>query len=1373
MSTSSIPMRKSIAATLFVAMLLLATPAMAQWSFIPYPGPMPTNVSDIMALDVDQDGRDDLIMVENTGRIFFHRNLGPSVFSTVWQSPMSTNWVGLESGDFNNDGFPDLVLSDFTTREAYVWLNTAGTGFTLGYTTVTPPPALSSMGRVGVGDWNNDGIDDFFYSEPRFPDNDLVVYYSDGSGTSFTTKVLVTATTCITGIDTGDLDGDTDVDLYLSGCANTDSFIYENVATDAQLRYTNAYMGVLGGGPSDAKFIDWDMDGDLDIMSINDSEDSKTIYNEGGWTFLEVLNWSQMPGGNQSSLTFFDYDMDGDLDVAHANTLPNGLSIHENQNTGTANPVYVEAAGSSCSATAAIDIDGDGDLDIVTACSGSLIHVAVNDFTLCPPEVCDGIDNDCDGMVDEGPGLCGAGQQCVFGTCFVNCMTTGDCGGMEVCYDDQFRCGDAADPCDSITCPMTDVCYKGTCFTQCTSDAQCDPMSERCYQSGRCGAIDPCAGVQCPVGEICHEGSCFQACMSNGDCAPPNDCFAGRCTDDPCFGVDCPVGEVCYGGSCFLSCNDDSQCDPADLCYDAKRCAVSACEGVDCPEGEICYGGSCFDPCFNSGECGADSCFDDHCASDPCDGVQCGTGQTCHQGTCFDVCGTTADCDDPNDICYDSRCADQSDPECDGVICPNEEACYRGTCFETCNDDGDCTPPNTCYQGSCVPPGCPFGCRTGEVCYQGACFTACMNDGDCTPPNECYEGRCAANECEALADTLITAYDMNHPFRDFNKFLLVEQDQKPWHWIRPVTDSTGTVDITTFADITGGISMAPVHQAQTARMIVYLDPTDDRYYLWLSHGASAGQGAATATYSIRGFNATDNIEIIDDTGDAESYYRASDDGSPYHLQVLITTDANETGGVVIGPLERNNDWSLEVYAAFSGDITTWESYNGEADYGIELNPNFSVRLANTNLTNTEPLTPFTGLPCTRNDVGICQRGTALECVAGEVRCYQTVSAKDEICDGLDNDCDGLVDDLDPDLEIPVVFARADGATGYLAWPTYDTNSTVADVINYTPHTPGDDREGSGNVIRKNGMPLQTDPYRSYIFAHRNMDSGAINGVMMHGQRIVGAAANPLEDQYVEFHLETKDFSYYEEMFISFYDDRAPFNGTDKVVERFDDDDDRMELSWVVDRDSNGVDATWESDSAAVQSVWSGDDVTVRYKYRTLEEDDDVQIMWSAYAPIRGVVNVPSSRVRFKIVGLPPEDTFCAADTPSLGCEFARYECTGGKVVCGAADPSICGGSCIDADGDGYAVFDADLCPTGEDCDDSNPAVNPGADERCNGLDDDCDGNIDLKTTGCPGGAANCGPTECGFAISCQCPDGPDLPDDPPSIPCQCGAGLEE
>ncbi len=52
----------------------------------------------------------------------------------------------------------------------------------------------------------------------------------------------------------------------------------------------------------------------------------------------------------------------------------------------------------------------------------------------------------------------------------------------------------------------------------------------------------------------------------------------------------------------------------------------------------------------------------------------------------------------------------------------------------------------------------------------------------------------------------------------------------------------------------------------------------------------------------------------------------------------------------------------------------------------------------------------------------------------------------------------------------------------------------------------------------------------------------------------------------------------------------------------------------------------------------------------------------------------------------------------------------------AVDDTAETGDPPDADGDGW--------PDAEDCDDGNPAIYPGADEHCDGIDEDCDGTAD-------------------------------------------------
>jgi hypothetical protein len=90
----------------------------------------------------------------------------------------------------------------------------------------------------------------------------------------------------------------------------------------------------------------------------------------------------------------------------------------------------------------------------------------------------------------------------------------------------------------------------------------------------------------------------------------------------------------------------------------------------------------------------------------------------------------------------------------------------------------------------------------------------------------------------------------------------------------------------------------------------------------------------------------------------------------------------------------------------------------------------------------------------------------------------------------------------------------------------------------------------------------------------------------------------------------------------------------------------------------------------------------------------------------------------------------------------RVVLLGCLVAChGPSDPSDDTGWCAggaertfwqDADGDGYGrganttqcAAPAGFVDNDDDCDDTNPAIRPGADDVCNGVDDDCDGAKD-------------------------------------------------
>jgi MYXO-CTERM domain-containing protein len=67
-------------------------------------------------------------------------------------------------------------------------------------------------------------------------------------------------------------------------------------------------------------------------------------------------------------------------------------------------------------------------------------------------------------------------------------------------------------------------------------------------------------------------------------------------------------------------------------------------------------------------------------------------------------------------------------------------------------------------------------------------------------------------------------------------------------------------------------------------------------------------------------------------------------------------------------------------------------------------------------------------------------------------------------------------------------------------------------------------------------------------------------------------------------------------------------------------------------------------------------------------------------------------------------------------------------------------TCTDADSDGYN----DYACGGDDCDDNNAAIHPGATEICNGIDDNCDGVTDEGFD-----KDSDGYKTCGTAIDCD------------------------
>ncbi|WP_437730580.1 hypothetical protein [Sorangium sp. So ce1335] len=177
-------------------------------------------------------------------------------------------------------------------------------------------------------------------------------------------------------------------------------------------------------------------------------------------------------------------------------------------------------------------------------------------------ERCDGVDNDCNGAVDEGA-PCPESQVCSRGRCVDRCgRGEFPCQAGLVC--EEGACVEPA--CAGVTCAAGEVCDAGACRAPC--DGVVCPVGQRC-RGGRC--LDPCAGIPCDDGDVCVDGACVIHCGCRG-CSPDERCAAatGQCVEAACDGVVCGPGTACRGGIC-----------------------VDRCDGVVCPAGERCKAGAC------------------------------------------------------------------------------------------------------------------------------------------------------------------------------------------------------------------------------------------------------------------------------------------------------------------------------------------------------------------------------------------------------------------------------------------------------------------------------------------------------------------------------------------------------------------------------------------------------------------------------------------------------------------------------------------------------------------------------------------------------------------------------------------------------------
>ena len=373
-------------------------------------------------LDFDQDGFIDIFACNGTwveglssgekpkdaSHNQLYRNLGNGTFEDVTdKAKVGGPWycMGITVGDYDNDGFPDIYLSNYGNN---VLLHNEGDGT---FNDVTKRASASGGNLFSVGatwfDYDNDGFLDlyvgnyltfdpnykYYYAPDGFPgpiaydSQPDILFHNKGNGTfEDVTEAMgiVDRDGRAMGVGAGDYNGDGYMDVYVAN-DHTVNYLWRNnegkgftdVGTMSGTGFSQAGEATVS---MSVDFADFNGDGLMDMFISDDNYCSlyenlgDGVFNDNAYVSGISVASGQFVGWSSS---FLDYDNDGDVDIFKSNGELKHLYGQEDQmfeNVGGGKFKDVSVSLSSYFQEENVgrgaclgDYDNDGDIDIYIA----------------------------------------------------------------------------------------------------------------------------------------------------------------------------------------------------------------------------------------------------------------------------------------------------------------------------------------------------------------------------------------------------------------------------------------------------------------------------------------------------------------------------------------------------------------------------------------------------------------------------------------------------------------------------------------------------------------------------------------------------------------------------------------------------------------------------------------------------------------------------------------------------------------------------------------------------------------------------------------------------------------------------------------------